>query len=326
MILAQKVSTHQHLTPRSSNLAEEDRVSFRTANSRMPSATREAPTPPPKELPTPPALRTKKSKPKLHTVPGEWTWRPTVPRRTSSMSTRRRDGGDRRPDLVTFHRRSCQLFSSLDSTLSNATTTSTRTSTSTSPSLTSSVTTQATSILDDTFTTHSFSSFHIDIHDPSVLRSRVPDPIPRLHARRSSSQLHPKITSTEQLFWTADDRRRAEYVKIDAAHTGLKGLMKKILPKSWSWAHGKRRRLYEQDFESDNDSVHRFRISTEHPHIIAGDDDRLNLETGHVGKRQPKQPMKKVLAKVKSSDALSKMFKKNDSTEGVRSTSGEFLR
>ena len=88
--------------------------------------------------------------------------------------------------------------------------------------------------------------------------------------------------------------------------------MKRILPKTWTWAHGKRRRLHDSDFESDSDSVHRFRISTDLPHLIAGDDERLNLETGHVGKRAPQQPMKKVLAKVKSSDALSKMFGKTE--------------
>lgn len=276
---------------------------------------------------------------------GNWTWRPSIPHRTSSMSTRRRTGnGTRQPDLATFHRRSCQLFTSLDSTLSHAASTASsasRTSTNTPPSLTTSVTTHATSIYDDKeFNNLAFPSLHLELQDPRVVapcRQYSSIGTLRLGPRRSSSQLSPQITSTEQMFWTSEASRRAEYAKIDAAHSGIKGFVKKFLPRRWGWAHGKRRNFHLQGASAakgttkpdvDADSVVRYRVSiasaareavrsvekhglsrANTPAPIGSEvafGPRIDLET-YVGKTKKVGPVTKALATVRSSEALARM-------------------
>ncbi|KAK5941441.1 hypothetical protein PMZ80_006720 [Knufia obscura] len=365
VMLAEKISKRQHLTPRTSMQGKADRKASQCAKTSLPSSNLEAKTTPSKGPsskiapvniggPSHEGHKTEETCRPSQSASGEWTWRPSIPRRTSSMSTRRRTGnGARRPDLATFHRRSCQLFSSLDSTLSNATATASngsRTSTSTSPSLTSSVTTQATSILDDyEYNTVAFPSLHLELHDPRVLTSRRQSrsvTSPQLGPRRSSSQLSPEITSTEQIFWTSEAKRQADYAKIDAAHGGFKGFVKKCLPRRWAWAHGKRRNFHQSlvpgpertnDSDADEDSVRRFRISiasatqeairsvelhgvsranTPVPfssEVMAGE-PRLDLETGYVGKKTKKDgSVTKVLSKVRSPQGLASMFRSRPS-------------
>ena len=354
IMLAEIVSKHQHLNPRKSKFEDSDRVP--SADLTLPNEDKANATNVSKTLPNTtlvyvnkPQTRSRPSRQSSTSSSGDWTWRPQIPHRVSSMSTRRKNGAThRRPDMATFHRRSCQLFSSLDSTLSNAQSVisdGARTSTSTPPSLTSSISTEATATLDnDQFQTPAFSSFHLDLD--SDLASQVrrmsgardpfasPNVTPQLGPRRSSSRLSPHIVSTEQVFWTSDTTRNAEYAKIDAAHNGFRGLMKRVLPKSWAWAHGKRRNFHpntpsDQPFTSpdlDSDSIRRYRISLASttqeavqavkscassravtPMPLGDQDLRPDSRTERV-KRQSKLGL---ISRVRSSEALSKLFPKS---------------
>ena len=361
LILAEKISKHQHLTPRAPMFRDEDGNSFHSAESNLPSnkhvadlTAAEADTAfdkccPPTNVRATSTRRTRKPRQSSRPPLGEWTWTPSVPHRTSSMSTRRRTGkGTHRPDLATFHRRSCQLFTSLDSTLSNATSTtsnSCRTSTSTSPSLASSVTTQATSIPDDILRARpALPTFHSELQDPrssSQRSNKTSFDHPGLGRRRSSSRLSPKVTCTEQVFWTSEASRQAEYAKIDASYHGFKGFVKKCLPRQWAWAHGKRRKFHEQMSSTagacqspqleDDDSVRRYRISigsaaqeairsvemhgvsrAATPASLNLDvaDPQINLEAEHVGGNPNKAtPVKKVLTNVRPSKGLARLFR-----------------
>ena len=363
LMLAEKISKHEHLTPRSSTVRSGDEDSFYTANTRTPSSkgTRNTASPKvavPTHIPlttvgtSTSSARCQKPRKSSDVLSGEWTWRPSIPHRTSSMNTRRKLGNSaRQPDLVTFHRRSCQLFTSLDSTISNATaaaSASNRTSTSTPPSLTSSVTTQATSILDgdDCKNVH-FPSLHLELDDPrlpTLFRQSCSIDSPRLGPRRSSSKLDPHITSTEPIFWNSEASRQAEYAKIDAAHSGFKGFIKKYLPRTWAWAHGKRRDFHQQPTtnaehidrnEIDDDSVRRYRISiasatqeairsVEIHGVSRGNtpvpfgaeplasEPRIDLEIGLAENKTKKdRTMAKRLNRARSSDGLAKMFRSN---------------
>lgn len=395
MMLAEKVSKRQHLSPRSSRLREEDERSFHSADSRPMSiiVRADSPTIPEEDIPTTtsvtelgyiprptssttpanigrPRANARRTRQTSQSSSADWTWRPSIPHRVSSMGTRRKKiTVPGRPDLATFHRRSCQLFTSLDTTLSNATTAGSRDTvspdgshTSTSPSLASSISTQATSVLDDNwYATPAFPSFHLELHAPgqTLQPSRPYSPdfgdflggvnhTPRIGARRSSSQLSPQITSTEPMYWTSDATRSNEYAKIDAAHSGLKGFVKRLLPRSWSWVHGKRRNFHptspaltqEPMAQNDDDSVRRYRMSIAsatqeairgaEEHGVSGMNTPIRYSTpsptaGFTGPEvtlctaalpvapTPKQtkvsPVNKVLSKVRSSDALTKMFR-----------------
>ncbi|KAK5087511.1 hypothetical protein LTR70_007054 [Exophiala xenobiotica] len=308
LMLAEKISRHQHLSPRSSTLEDRDKVSFHSAKASLPSSIEASDmTVSIEEIPSEQCFPletastkigrplTTRLKPRKSSRPSspDWRWRPSIPHRTSSINTRRRSGNSaRRPDSATFHRRSCQLFTSLDSTLSNATSTATdsgRTSTSTSPSLTYSVTTQATSILDSNeYESLAFTSLHLELQDPRAPAPCMQGPSidsVRLGPRRSSSRLSPDITSTEQIYWTSETSRRAEYAKIDAAYSGLKGFIKKCLPRGWAWAHGKRRNFHQQVASAaeeinipavDDNSVRRFRIN-----IASGAEDAVRSVGPH---------------------------------------------
>lgn len=217
----------------------------------------------------------------------DWTYGPLIPKRTSSMNTGRRLGKTpSRLDLSSLHHRSRQIFSSLDSTLSNAIpstgSTTPPSSSSTSPSLVSNVTTQATSILDDEWHIGaSYAPLYLELRDPRVVIQDDAQQSPdfgdflgteaspkRLSVQRSASKLSPRITSTVQKFWTSEESRNAEYAKIDAAHRGVRGFLKRILPK-WIRIRGKRRNFYsspspiepERSSRVDDDSVRRYRIS-----------------------------------------------------------------
>ncbi|KAJ9658253.1 hypothetical protein H2198_003826 [Neophaeococcomyces mojaviensis] len=353
LILAEKISKHQHLTPRASKLADDDEKSFHSATSKLPENNKgNNCTAPPADLPstsTPvsspntsrpssnqanvgrPRTNSQRTSKTAKAPSGEWTWRPYVPQRTSSMSTRRRKGkSPKRPDLATFHRRSCQLFSSLDSTLSSAISTATSTSTSrtndsdtsTSPSLASSISTQATSILDDSwYNTPTTPTLDLELQDPRLSTQSRPRPgpdfgnfldtvneRPRLTSRKSSSQLSPRITSTEQVFWTSDETRQTEYAKIDAAHSGFKGFMKRIIPRSWDWAHGKRRNFHrssspavaDDSSQTDCNSVRRYRLSI----ASATQEAIANAELHGVstGQNTPQQPSSPSLTQQNMSD------------------------
>lgn len=321
LMLAEMIRNHQHLTPRASKLTSHDGSSFYSISTDQSDLKREdSPTIPPIDtyLPTPSVTplptplptplctpspsrpvsnqanvgklraRTSRTFAPARISTDENTFRPTIPRRTSSMNTGRRlDTPPSRFDLISFHHRSRQLFSSLDSALStgfaSTASSSHSSSPSTSPSLASSVTTQATSILDDEW--HMGSSYrplHLELRDPRVVIMDAtqrnvdfgdflgsPQLSSELTTQRSASKLSPRITSTEQMFWTSEETRNAEYAKIDAAHSGIKGFFRRMLPKRWARAHAKRRNFYsvrspaisDNGPGTDDDSVRRYRIS-----------------------------------------------------------------
>lgn len=319
MILADMISKHEHLNIKPTP-ANDDSTSYHTADSKVDEEQSKVITNtstistelPKDQISYQTHSQRRAARGDRPSSPSDWSWRPSIPHRTSSMSTRRKKDNCRqpgRPDLATFHRRSCQLFSSLDSTLSKATSTTSdqsRSSTSTSPSLTSSVITQATSILDDSdrsFDCPRFPSFHLELNDTSPLYSGHTS---RMTSRRSSSQLNPAIVSTEQVFWTSDSSREKEYAKIDAAHTGLRGLVKRALPQAWKGSYEKRRNFHQRHTaststgrdraDSDGESVRRYRIESTVASTPTSPVDaqppatvpRLDLETGHVGKSHSK--------------------------------------
>lgn len=357
LMLAQKVAKHEHLTSKVS-LVRDDSTSFHSAKSKLTTTTNtivtvvEVPTssrPSIENVPEPQTCQ-RRTEHGASTPTGDWSWRPVIPRRISSMSTRRTKRiSPGRPGLTTFHRRSCQLFSSLDSTLSGATSAgseNSRASTNTPPSLIFSTMTRTSSIRDDhVFPKPRFPSFHIEL-DPRLSRHYETSPedscqyvthSPRITPRRSSSQLAPEVVSTEQVFWTSEETRQAEYAKIDAAHTGVRGFIKRVFPRSWKVVQGARRNFYIKSplmtdgtqSDTDSDSVRRFRISvapeiartigtTEHAgadivtskptlgHGSSGLDKCPNLESDSNNKLTKPGRVQHILAKASPLQALSK--------------------
>lgn len=287
LMLAEKISKHQHLSSRLSTLENfgDNLSSGFFAKTSLPSTVEASHT----TEPTPgtpserfPALETEPSntsRPSVQHLASRKPSRPSIPHRTSSTNFKRRSSNSaRRPDPAILHHRSRHLFSSIDSTLSNATYTTTgsgRTSTSTPPSLTYSISTRATSVPDDDddgdALTYTSSPLELrDTRTPTPGRQGQSVDSPQVGPRRSSSRLSPSITSTEQIYWNSETSRQAEYAKIDAAHSGWKGFVKKCLPRGWSWAHGKRRKFHQETASTaedtnsrdvDDDSVRRYRVS-----------------------------------------------------------------
>jgi hypothetical protein len=145
--------------------------------------------------------------------------RPSIPKRRSSHFT---ITSQKRPDLLAFHRESCQLFSSMDATITD--------------------------------------SGYSSVHRPSTSRFSSTTSVPELStlsnipSRRSREIIRPHLSTV--ISWKSEETRRIEYDKIDRAHSGLRGLTKKLLPKfcqSKSW----------RDFfggKCDGDSVRRYRM------------------------------------------------------------------
>jgi hypothetical protein len=57
--------------------------------------------------------------------------------------------------------------------------------------------------------------------------------------------------------WTTAETRKREYQKIDQAHSGLRGLWKKLTPK---WCHGRNARRKFFEGKCDGESVRRYRV------------------------------------------------------------------
>jgi len=224
-----------------------------------------------------------------------------VPIRRSSVGARR---SSRRPDSVTLHRQSCQLFSSLDGILersrpftpllSGGTASSSRAMTATrqnsiatgreeNDECVSRLGEMVDAKLEVQMTTtppllplspsrHSLSD---SVSSSRFSPRRQPSSISSLQDREP---IHPRISigsqtrfqdqhqrqhqrppfHTVNISWTSDATRRAEYEKIDRAHSGLRGFLNRVLPQRWSRAHGARRNFFTG--ECDGDSVRRFRL------------------------------------------------------------------
>lgn len=302
ILLANKIRQHQHLAADSLPIDEEDAVldptlprlrpesTMPTENATVGHAERELAASSRDETATVAVQADPRPNHSTKSSSSSWTWKPAVPQRISSMRARRTRSSTATPDLVGFHRRSCQLFSSLDSTLASAVSSSkpapsspcssSHSRTSTSPSSNISVSTQATSLLDDDLIDRAYHFMDLDFSGPQSSTQNTARPAPdfgdlfsasdhvsTVSTRRSSSRLSPRITSTNQVFWTSPATRSAEYTKIDAAHSGFRGFVKRLLPRRW--IYNKRRDFcvpptairVAKDTTNDCESVHRYRLS-----------------------------------------------------------------
>lgn len=192
-------------------------------------------------------------------APPRRSWRRSrvsIPDRTSSLSHRPKKNRPKlafRPqDSISLHNRGCKLFSSIDEILAlNRQTPPPRYSEATSrpnPRQSSEVV--------DTGTLEKASTPIVDVSSTSELpRYSVPS------SRRDSGYSESGTTATRTsyntvILWTSHETRRLEYEKIDRAHTGWRGFLNKIMPRSW--------RRGRRDFfrgEGDEDSVRRYRVS-----------------------------------------------------------------
>jgi hypothetical protein len=147
--------------------------------------------------------------------------RPSIPwRRSSHLSTSSRN----RADLRSFHRESCQLFSSMDATITDS----------------------------------GYSSIHRASSSRFASTSSFSPPSRPSEETPQCSKSLARPSSPTVVSWKSEETRRIEYCKIDEAHSGLRGLWKKILPKSCQ-----SRRSWRRFFEGqscDGESVRRMRM------------------------------------------------------------------
>jgi hypothetical protein len=146
---------------------------------------------------------------------------PSIPsRRSSHLSTSPRN----RADLQSFHRQSCRLFSSMDAAMTD--------------------------------------SGYSSIHKAGSSRfnsttSLPPSLVPGEDMQPCSiAPFRPPVATV--VSWKSEETRRIEYEKIDEAHSGLRGIWKKVLPKC---CHSRRswRRFFEGG-SCDGESVRRMRM------------------------------------------------------------------
>ena len=185
--------------------------------------------------------------------------RSAIPRRTSSTAHKRHRRGQ---DLISFHRDSCRLFQSLEGTLS-ANRQEIRPGATRHYSMPGSRSPSFDEPLD-----------RPTIQKPSrTLEERVEyqagtnggGEIPEHVDVASTTSLHESSgvedkvaamgpTAATLMSWTAAETRQREYEKIDQAHSGLRGLWKKLTPK---WCHGRNSRRKFFEGKCDGDSVRR---------------------------------------------------------------------
>jgi len=219
----------------------------------------------------------------------------TIPRRRSSLPAR----SSRKPDLATFHRQSCQLFSSLDGMLALS-----REFTPL-PSVSSSrPTTRHASIIPETMqqicgtidaklavmhTHYTYTqSYSYSYSLPSDSASSIPldicpstcnsdEATPRISSssgcRHDQHQSRPRFNTV--MSWTSDESRRKEYEKIDRANSGVRGFMRQVLPRCLQAKSLRARRGFFTG-ECDGDSVRRFRLDVPEEEEEAGDAENVS--------------------------------------------------
>lgn len=147
--------------------------------------------------------------------------RPSIPRRRSShLSTSSRN----RVDLRSFHRESCQLFSSMDATITDS----------------------------------GYSSIHRASSSRFASTASFSPPSRPSEETPQCSKAPARPPLPTVVSWKSEETRRIEYCKIDEAHSGLRGLWKQILPKCCQ-----SRRSWRRFFEGqacDGESVRRMRM------------------------------------------------------------------
>lgn len=183
--------------------------------------------------------------------------RVTIPARTSSLiQTKRRTSPHpklKRADSISLHNRNCKLFSSIDEILAL-----TRESPPPrySEAMTRPPTRSRASQIDIT------TLYATVVTMPTINRSSTPLAPTSMPPSRRDSVLAAENPPTRPNYntvmsWTSDETRRREYEKIDRAHSGFRGFLKQVLPRSWQKC---RRRDFFKG-EDDGDSVRRFRVS-----------------------------------------------------------------
>jgi len=168
-------------------------------------------------------------------------------RRRSTVSYKKARTGE---DLIAFHRESCKLMQTLDATLSRNSKTSSPTerrgSTASRPA------SQRTRSLSE-HRRHYPASEHSTLVE---IRASPASSILLSSTLVEAGELEKALTTTP-ICWNSAETRRSEYAKIDSAHTGIRGLWKKVTPK---WCHGKNSRKNFFDGKCDGDSIRRFRV------------------------------------------------------------------
>jgi hypothetical protein len=98
-------------------------------------------------------------------------------------------------------------------------------------------------------------------------------------ARTVTSRSRPPLNTV--ISWTSNASRRVEYEKIDAAHSGVRGAVKKVLPQCWA---GRKGRKAFFTGECDGGSVRRFRMDVDdHDQGSVFGDDQSIMEAEAAG-------------------------------------------
>jgi hypothetical protein len=186
--------------------------------------------------------------------------RSSIPRRTSSKVHRRQRKGQ---DLISFHRDSCRLFQSLEGTLSANCEDSRPVlsrhysmpgsrSTSFHQHMLAAVIQQPTQCAEAQLKDEASADDGKEI--PERLASTVSLPV-SVEIEETACPMSP--TAATMMSWTTAATRKREYEKIDQAHSGFRGLWKKLTPK---WCHGRNSRRKFFEGKCDGDSVRRYRV------------------------------------------------------------------
>jgi len=165
-------------------------------------------------------------------------------RRMSSVSTTSKG---KREDLLSLHRKSCQLFSSPDGTLQH------------NQSLPEFSPPSSASLRRHSDLEHSRNSCTTDMPSlPSSHVSAQASQRPSLCQPESNGETErPRTHVSSVTSWTSVETRRREYEKIDRAHSGMRGVFKALMPTCWH------RSSWRKDFfhgKCDGSSVRRLRL------------------------------------------------------------------
>jgi hypothetical protein len=184
----------------------------------------------------------------------------SIPRRTSSAVHRRQRRGQ---DLISFHRDSCRLFQSLEGTLS-ANHEESRPIFSRHHSMPGIPSVSFSNSLDPSDIR--YRNKLLEGHSEDQVSANAVTEIPNYVASTTSLPVQVEIedtasltgpTTTTVMSWTTAETREREYHKIDQAHSGFRGLWKKLTPK---WCHGRNARRKFFEGKCDGDSVRRYRM------------------------------------------------------------------
>ncbi|KEF63399.1 uncharacterized protein A1O9_01377 [Exophiala aquamarina CBS 119918] len=215
---------------------------------------------------------------------------PSVPRRKSSLG-KRRTTASRKANTTALHRKSCQIFSSLDGVLALSREITPLPSVSSSRSATrhpslipeeasTSATTNMAQMCEKldaklaytysySYSLNTDSTSSIPLQPPKPNTGVEPDTIyGQIAASETARRLNKPQSDIHSLTperppfdtvisWTSDETRRKEYAKIDRANSGLRGLLRRLMPRHLLSKNSRR------DFftgKCDGDSVRRFRM------------------------------------------------------------------